>query len=106
MQPLIEDDHGIVRFKANAIVRTLLDEASKRGYSLNDLAALDFSQADWEQFNQLIGYSLCGYHELSCVSDLSAFEASAVARDQFGAEVGGCRDHGCEIHSGIETEAP
>jgi hypothetical protein len=92
-------------FRANKIVRKLLHESSRRGYSLNDLAVEKFTQKDWEQFYQLIGYSIAGYHELSMVSDASAIEASQKARDTLGIDgMVGCRDDRCEIHSGVEVE--
>ncbi len=103
MQPIIKDKKGVIRFKENAIVRVLLDESSKRGFSLNDLGMRDFTQADWEQFNQLIGYSLCGYHELSMVSDASAFAATRAAKKVMKG-AGGCRDKGCEMHIGVARE--
>lgn len=68
LQPLYRDDKGIVRFRANAIVRRLLDFATERGLSLNELAAEPYSPQDREQFAQLIGYSLCGFGDLSYVS--------------------------------------
>lgn len=64
MQPLIPDERGMIRFKANAIVRHLLDHG---GIDLNALARMDFSTEDREQFAQLIGYSLNGFGELSYV---------------------------------------
>lgn len=66
VQPLVEDAHGVVRFKSNAIVRHLLDNG---GISMNDIARMDFSQEDREQFAQLIGYSHSGSGELGYVSD-------------------------------------
>jgi hypothetical protein len=104
MRPIIRTENGIVRFKANRLVSRLLDESQKRGFGLNELARVESSQEEQEEFAQLIGYSLCGYHELSYVSDLSCFEASKVAKAKFGEKVGGCRDTGCEIHCGIERE--
>lgn len=82
MQPLYKDDHGVVRFQENAIVRYLLDR-STAGYKtdLNDLAIIPFEQDDQEQFAQLIGYSLSGYGELSYVSDESYGTAEANAED-------------------------
>ena len=104
MQPIITDKRGVARFKENAIVRFLLDEASEgRKCDLNRLAVRDFCQSDWEQFYQLIGYSICGYHELSMVSDDACLEASAAAR-QVLPGAGGCRDTGCEIHVGVARE--
>jgi len=55
IQPLERDEHGVIRFKSNAIVRHLLDNY-KLG-TLNELARQEFSQEDWQQFWQLIGYS-------------------------------------------------
>lgn len=110
MQPVAEDKHGVVRFRSNKIVRELLDRDTERGRTypdypartdggLNWIGEQDFPQADEEQFAQLIGYSICGYHELSYVSDESAARASALAREVM-PEAGGCRDEGCPIHGG------
>jgi len=66
IQPLELDEEGKIRFKQNAIVRYLLDSG---GIDMNQLALIPFSQDDREQFAQLIGYSLCGFGELSYVSD-------------------------------------
>jgi len=66
IQPLALDEHGVLRFKSNAIVRYLLDNG---GIDMNDLARQGFSQEDSEQFAQLIGYSLSGFGDLSYVSD-------------------------------------
>lgn len=96
MQPVAKDDHGVVRFRANAIVRHLLDHG---GIDLNQIARLDFSQEDREQLAQLIGYSISGYHELSYVSDESCAEAS-VRSEQVVPGSGGCRDAGCAVHGG------
>lgn len=66
LQPLVTDDSGVVRFKSNAIVSKLLDDGP---FDMNALARMDFTQADREQFAQLIGYSLSGFGELSYVRD-------------------------------------
>lgn len=66
LQPLITDEYGITRFKHNAIVRYLLDNG---GIDLNKIAGIPFSREDREQFAQLIGYSLCGFGDLSYVRD-------------------------------------
>ncbi len=68
IQPLSEDKNGTLRFKSNKIVEFLLERG---GFDMNDLACMEFSQEDREQFAQLIGYSLSGYGELSYVSDES-----------------------------------
>jgi len=100
MQPLIVDSHGTVRFQRNKIVEYLLDNG---GIDLNQIARLPFTQEDREQFAQLIGYSLKGFHELSYVSDKTALAASAVAIS-LGLPDSGCRSTGCEIHCGVSRE--
>ncbi len=63
-QPMVVDKEGTVRFRGNAIVRTLLDTGK---LNLNDLASMPFSQEDHIQLAQLIGYSVDGFGELSYV---------------------------------------
>ncbi len=66
-QPLIVDEHGVLRFKANAIVQYLLDAGP---FDMNHLAKIRFfTDEDRVQFAQLIGYSRSGFGELSYVSD-------------------------------------
>lgn len=65
IQPIIRDEHGLLRFKKNAIVRFLLDAGN---YDLNSIAMMDFNDEDRCQFAQLIGYSVYGYSDLSYVS--------------------------------------
>lgn len=65
VQPIVED-HGLLRFEPNLIVRFLL-ETSKN--DLNALRLMNFPQEDWDQFYQLIGYSLSGYGGLTFISD-------------------------------------
>ena len=77
IQPLAADDHGTVRFKANAIVRYLLDAGP---FDMTHLAVIPASQEDREQFAQLIGYSLSGFGELSYVRD-DTYEAAAKMAD-------------------------
>lgn len=73
LQPLVKDEQGTVRFKRNKIVRFLLDAGP---YDLNKLACMDWSQEDWEQLAQLIGYSLSGFGELSYVTDKTYNQAA------------------------------
>ena len=62
MQPVVVDDRGVVRFKANRIVRFLTDTAR---LDLNQLRSVPgFRSEDWEQFHQLIGYSVSGFGDL------------------------------------------
>lgn len=79
MQPVVLDPHGVARFKQNAIVRFLVDWARDRGMSLNELAVMGFSDADFEQLAQLIGYSVSGFGELSYVSAEAVARADALA---------------------------
>ena len=82
IQQLYKDKHGTIRFRKNAIVRFLLDAGP---YDLNDLSIMNFSDNDWEQFAQLIGYSLCGFGELSYVSDAAydRAEIAAIGLDEY-----------------------
>ena len=66
IQPLVIDEYGTVRFKANEVVRYLLDNG---GIDMNQLARQNFNQDDREQFAELIGYSVSGWGDLSYVSD-------------------------------------
>jgi len=69
MQPIFVDDSGTLRFRANRVVEYLLDNG---GLDMNALALAaynhNFSNEDRQQFAQLIGYSLCGYGDLSYVT--------------------------------------
>ena len=64
VQPLVVDEHKIVRFQENKIVRFLLDAGP---FDLNQLACMEFPSEDREQLAQLIGYSLGGFAQLSYV---------------------------------------
>ena len=76
MQPVGLDEGGVARFKRNAIVSLLLDVGK---LTLNDLGCMAFTQTDWEQFYQLIGYSVSGYGDLSSVSEESVAYADGQA---------------------------
>lgn len=76
IQPLVFDPNGILRFKENAIVRTLLETSP---LNLNTIASMPFSDEDREQLAQLIGYSLSGFGELSYVKDATYALAEAAA---------------------------
>lgn len=73
-QPVYLDEEHVARFKANTLVRYLLDRG---GIDLNHLAGIAylFPRTDWEQFYQLIGYSVSGYGDLSGVSQESVERA-------------------------------
>lgn len=118
MQPIVKDEDGVPRFHENAIVRYIVDHAAdvvhpgakaidpdtdkpyhQGRLDLGKLMTMDFPQEDREQFAQLMGYSIAGYHELSYVSDESCAQASALT-EQVMPSAGGCRDAGCRIHGG------
>ena len=73
LQPTYIDKYGTKRFKGNAIVRFLLDKGPT---NMNDLAIMQFTNEDREQFAQLIGYSVSGFAELGYVSDEALEESS------------------------------
>lgn len=77
MQPLVIDD-GVIRFKANKIVRALLDTGK---LNMNDIANLDFPLEDRVQFVQLIGYSVSGAGDLSYMPDDVIAEADRQAEE-------------------------
>lgn len=64
MQPILFDEHGVARFKRNAIVEFLLENTD-----LNTLSSLTrngkFPVEDYDQLMQLIGYSVSGYGDLN-----------------------------------------
>lgn len=77
MQPIAFAADCVMRFKMNTIVRYLLDNG---GLDLNTLAGIPFAKDDWDQFYQLIGYSVSGYLELQNVSDDAKYAAYDEAR--------------------------
>ena len=76
MQPLVWDG-DVIRFKENAIVRRLVDAnghlagGPKPGKSFADLNEIacwkGIPPEDFEQFWQMIGYSVSGYGDLSFI---------------------------------------
>lgn len=70
MQPIVFDKNGTARFAENRIITKLLDVARTTGYDINslhmDAQEGKFSIEEIEQFNQLIGYSVSGFGEISC----------------------------------------
>ena len=79
IQPLADDERGVLRFKANGIVWHLLD--THPACDMNKLATLDFSDDDRQQFAQLIGYSLDGYGSLASYVSDEAYAAAAHMAD-------------------------
>lgn len=79
-QPVATAADGVTRFKANKIVRDLLDFASKHGFDLNQIAIRNYPEEDEVQFAQLIGYSVSGFGDLSYVSDEAYTRAACEGR--------------------------
>ena len=68
MTILVKDRNGVVRFKPNRIVCDLLDWCrDHRGLDLNEIAVRTgtrYTQAERQEFYQLIGYSVDGYQDI------------------------------------------
>lgn len=79
VQPIVVDDHGVLRFKKNTIVDNLYEHGVKTGYGLNEMYTESHTDEDRMQFAQLIGYSVSGYSTLSYVTDESVNAAFAIA---------------------------
>lgn len=60
-QPIVLDARGVARFKANPLVKHLLDHG---GIDMNDLAAVECTDDDRTQFAELIGHSVSGAGDL------------------------------------------
>lgn len=76
-QPIVWVD-DIIRFKENPIVRHLLN--THPDVDLNKIAVLpNVTRDDHSQFNQLIGYSVSGYGDLSCANRQHLGEADQIA---------------------------
>ncbi len=96
MQPVILDRNGHPRFRANKIVDHVVLHAGEfviRQGAPDLIGRLDLTKLGWwcdetdvpqedqEQFAQLMGYSVSGYHELSYVSEASCARATEKARE-------------------------
>lgn len=80
MQPIVLAADNVVRFQANLLVKYLLEWASARGCSLNELALLPgIPPEDHEQLAQLIGYSVSGFGDLSYTSPSTMRRADRAA---------------------------
>jgi hypothetical protein len=81
-QPVGIDEHGVIRFKRNAIVDFLVRDM-RPGYDMNTIVTKyhrgEFSYEDLVQFYQLIGYSISGYGDLSAVKDEDWDKANELA---------------------------
>jgi len=75
IQPTELDEHGKLRFKPNKIVQYLLYEC---GIDRSVLTWQDFDNNEWEQFNQLIGYSVDGWDGLHHTSPETSLAVHAM----------------------------
>lgn len=80
-QPIYKDEDGNLRFKKNLIVEALLSFAEKKGVGLNELYNLSFPQKDWQQFAQLLGFSLSSYSSLPYVDETEYQTVLKLAKD-------------------------
>jgi hypothetical protein len=75
MQPIL-DTHGVARFKANAIIKQIVD---KQPDLMNCVAAWDdLPVEDHEQFHQLTGWSVSGYGDTDVVRRETIARADAI----------------------------
>lgn len=90
MQPIADDGKGVVRFKANAIVRWMLDMGEEaRQFDLNSIARNpDFTDEDHRQLAQLLGYSVSGYGDLPYAEGHSSVQAADEAAAQWSRTMG------------------
>ena len=104
IQPLVKYENDVLRFKANRIVCDLLDFAQPRGFGLNEMAARDYSDEDRQQLAQLIGYSLCGYGELSSYVDDVAYSTAVEmidGKDERDARIAALEDELCALRESV-----
>lgn len=86
MQPIVIVD-GVARFKANGVVKKLLEEGS---LDLNRIGLWkDVSIEDKEQFWQMLGYSVDGFADLSWPRQETKDAADAEVARLFGDLRGG-----------------
>lgn len=85
-QPIAFDADGVVRFKENKIVSWML-EMGRAGhkFDLNIIATMchrgQFDFADLVQLDQLIGYSVSGFGDLSYVPPAEVNACDAIAHE-------------------------
>ena len=78
-QPVVIDEEGRARFKANLLVRLLLDTGK---LTMGDLAVLPgIAREEHEQLAQLIGYTVDGAAELPYMSRELIADADAQVRN-------------------------
>ena len=65
IQPVERDHDGVIRFKANKLVKYLLEKGPFDLNQLSRLAQEFYCEDDYQHLMQLIGYSVSGYGDLS-----------------------------------------
>jgi len=73
--------NGVPRFRENKAVRFLLEFATRKGLTLQDLDSMTFDAADRMQLAQLLGYSIEGYAELHYVTPEAMYEVDLRATE-------------------------
>lgn len=76
MQPIELDSHDVVRFRANSVIRWLVDTGR---LDLDEVNLHGFGREDIAQVMQLLGYSVSGFGDLQCASDEVMARADAEA---------------------------
>lgn len=81
-QPLVVDEHGVVRFKRNEVVRYMLDHPDADLNVLGREVELGrLPVADYMQLMQLIGYSVSGYGDCAYSSEHEVWREHADKMD-------------------------
>jgi hypothetical protein len=81
---IYRDTNNTLRFRKNEIVAYLMDQSTRAGVDMHDLAQIrQFSEEDWKQFTQLLGFSLRGWGEFEFVTsrDITEAEESVEGKD-------------------------
>jgi len=78
LQLIVRADDGTVRFQGNALVQHLVDSYPGGAEALR-CACPAADNGDWEQLEQLLGYSVSGFGDLPYVSREAVQAADAVA---------------------------
>ena len=80
--PVVVDENGTHRFVANPIVRYLLDNGDLDlnkiaiAYQRGEMGTGKDVQTAYAEFNMMLGYSVCGFAELSSFMDMPITELS------------------------------
>lgn len=78
LQTIVRAEDGVIRFQGNVLVQHLLDSYPGGAAALR-LACPAADNGDWEQLDQLLGWSVSGFGDLPYVSRETIEAADAVA---------------------------